>query len=62
MYLSVHLVQQPKTIYLANPVSSDKVVFFLWIIYLLDVHNKIQVGVELLPLGNLEIQGGDQRD
>ena len=34
---------------MANPVSSDKV-FYLWIIYLLDVYNKIQVGVELLPL------------
>ena len=45
------IVQQPKAIYLANPVSSDKV-FFQWIIYLLDVYNKIQVGVELLPLGN----------
>ena len=45
------VVQQPKAIFLANLVSPDKV-FFLWILYLLDVYNKIQVGVELLPLGN----------
>ena len=42
----VPLVQQPKAIYLPNLVSPDKV-FFLRIIYLLDVHNKIQVGMEL---------------
>ena len=45
------IVQQPKANFLANPLSPDKV-FFLRIIYLLDVYNKIQVGVELLPLGN----------
>ena len=45
------VVQQPKAIYMANLVSSDKV-FFPRILYLLDVYNKIQVGVELLPLGN----------
>ena len=49
--MPLSLVQQPKAIYLANLVSSDKV-FFVQIIYLLDVYNKIQVGVELLPLGN----------
>ena len=49
--LVIDIAQQPKAIYLANPVSPDKF-FFLWIIYLLDVYNKIQVGVELLPLGN----------
>ena len=32
------------------------------IIYLLDVYNKIHVGVQLLPLGNQEIQDGDQCD
>ena len=38
--------------------------FFLRIIYLLDVYNKIQVGVDLLPLPWVirEIQDGDQRD
>ena len=45
------VVQQPKATCLSNPVSSDKV-FFSAIIYLLDVYNKIQVGVEFLPLGN----------
>ena len=54
----IFIVQQPMAIYLANPVSSDN----LWIIYLLDVYNKIQVGVELLPLGNSRSQDGDQHD
>ena len=46
-----------------NPSSSQRPIFWLTrfrlikffslrIIYLLDVYNKIQVGVELLPLGN----------
>ena len=39
-----------KANFLANPVSPDKV-FFLRIIYLLDVYDKIQEGVDLLPLG-----------
>ena len=47
------VVQQPKAIYLANPVSPDKVFFSADCIYILGVYNKIQVGVELLPLGNL---------
>ena len=44
------IVQQPNAIYLAIPVHL--IIFFLWIAYLLDVYNKIQMGVELLPLGN----------
>ena len=43
------VVQQPKANFLADPVTPDKV-FFLRIIYLSDVYNKIQVGVELSPL------------
>ena len=57
----VPLVLQPKAIYLPNLVSSDKV-FFLRIIYLLDVHNKIQVGMEFLPLGNSRTSRWRQSD
>ena len=46
------IVQQPQAIFWANLVSSD-IVFFLRIIYLLDVYNKIQVGVEFY-LGQFE--------
>ena len=55
------LVQQPKAIYLLIQFRLIKC-FFLQIIYLLDVYNKIQVGVELLPWAIREIQDGDQRD
>ena len=51
LLLLLLVVQQPKVIYLANPVSSDKV-FFSADYISLDVYSKIQVGVELLPLGN----------
>ena len=46
------IVQQLKAIYLANPVLSDKVVFSVDYISFGCIYNKIQVGVELLPLGN----------
>ena len=45
------IVQQPKANFYANPVSPDKV-FFSADYISFDVYNKIQVGVELLPLGN----------
>ena len=47
------IVWQPKGIFLPKLVLFDKVFFFLLIIYLWALYYKIQVGVELLTLGNL---------
>jgi len=48
----MHIVGQPKDIFLPNFVLFD-IVFPLLIIYPWDLYYKIQGDVELLPLGNL---------